>query len=43
MLLAVLMLKMAVETAAVTDLETVMEAVTAVEPAVLAELTVFQT
>ena len=43
MLGAVLMLKMAVETAAVTDLETVMEAETAVEPAVLVDSIAFQT
>ena len=43
MLGAVLMLKMAVETAAVTDLETVMEAETAVEPVALVDSIAFQT
>ena len=43
MLGAVLMLKMAVETAAETDLETVMEAETAVEPVALVDSIAFQT
>jgi hypothetical protein len=37
------MLKRVVETAGVTDLETVMEAVTAVEPVVLVDSIAFQT